>query len=157
MSPKPPKRRRRGVVDTSVVVAGIAGFKGDGVATTNPSAIFLREWIDEDTFTWLISAAVLDEYVEVLRRCNVRRSLIGTIVNLLREEADLVVSRRAIEAQPDPDDAPFWECAEVGDADFIVTLNKRDFPQSRLTARVIEPGEKLPSSRPRKTVRRRRR
>jgi predicted nucleic acid-binding protein len=67
----------------------------------------------------------------------------------------LIVPRQAIDAQPDPDDAPFWECAEVGDADFIVTLNKRDFPQSRLTARVIEPGEPLPSLRPRKTVRRR--
>ena len=155
MSPKPPKRRRRGIVDTSVMVAGIAGFKGEGVATTNPSAILLREWIDDDTFTWLVSAAVLDEYVQVLRRCGVRRSVIGTVVNLLREEAELVVPTHAIDAQPDPDDAPFWECAEVGDADFIVTLNKRDFPQSRLKARVVEPGEPLPSSRPGKTVRRR--
>lgn len=111
----------------------------------------------EDTFTWLVSAAVLDEYVEVLKRCRVRRSVIGTVVNLLREEAEFVVPRHSIEAQPDPDDAPFWECAEVGDADFIVTLNKRDFPQGRLTARVIEPGEPLPSSRPRNSVRRRRR
>jgi predicted nucleic acid-binding protein len=137
------------------VVAGIAGFKGEDVATTNPSSILLREWIDDDTFTWLVSAAILDEYAEVLRRCGVRRSLIGKVVNLLREEAELIVPRRAIDAQPDPDDAPFWECAEVGDADFIITLNKRDFPQSRLTARVIEPGEPLPSSRPRKSVRRR--
>ena len=137
------------------MVAGIAGFKSEGVAATNPSAMLLRGWIDEDTFTWLISAAVLDEYVEVLTRCGVRRSVIGKVVNLLREEAESVVPRRAIDAQPDPDDAPFWECAQVGDADFIVTLNKRDFPQSRLTARVIEPGEPLPSSHPRKTVTRR--
>jgi predicted nucleic acid-binding protein len=88
LSPKPPKRRCRGVVDTSVVVAGIAGFKGEDVATTNPSSILLREWIDDDTFTWLVSAAILDEYAEVLRRCGVRRSLIGKVVNLLREEAD---------------------------------------------------------------------
>jgi predicted nucleic acid-binding protein len=157
LSPKPPKRQRRGVVDTSVVVAGIAGFKGQSVAPTNPSAVLLRAWIDKDTFTWLVSAAVLDEYVEVLRRCGVRRSLIGTVVNLLREEAEFVVPRRAIAAQPDPDDAPFWECAEVGEADFIVTLNKRDFPQGRLTARVIDPGEPLPSLHLRRIVRRRRR
>jgi putative PIN family toxin of toxin-antitoxin system len=156
LSPKPPKRRRRGVVDTSVLVAGIAGFKGEDVAAKNPSAILLRAWIDDDTFTWLVSEAVLDEYVEVLRRCRVRRSVIGTVVNLLREEAELVVPRHSIEAQPDPDDAPFWECAEVGDADFIVTLNKRDFPQSRLRARVVEPGEPLPSLHPRDRLRRRR-
>lgn len=58
----------------------------------------------------------------------------------------MVAPGRSIEAQPDPDDAPFWECAEAGDADFIVTLNKTDFPQSRLTAKVIGPGEPLPSS-----------
>ena len=137
------------------MVAGIAGFKGEDVIARNPSAILLRAWINEDTFTWLVSAAVLDEYVEVLRRCRVRRSVIGTVVNLLREEEESVVPRHSIEAQPDPDDAPFWECAEVGDADFIVTLNKRDFPQSKLRARVIEPGEALPSLRPRDSLRRR--
>ena len=58
----------------------------------------------------------------------------------------MVAPSRSIEAQPDPDDAPFWECAEAGAADFIVTLNRTDFPQSRLTAKVIEPDEALPSS-----------
>ena len=139
------------------MVAGIAGFKDEDVAARNSSAILLRAWINDDTFTWLVSAAVLDEYVEVLRRCRVRRSVIGTVMNLLREEAELVVPRYSIEAQPDPDDAPFWECAEAGDADFIVTLNKRDFPQSRLRARVIEPGEPLPLMRPRDSLSRRRR
>jgi predicted nucleic acid-binding protein len=69
------------VVDTSVLVAGIAGFKTEK-PTTNPSAVFLRTWIERDTFTWLISAAILDEYVEVLRRCGVRRSVVGRVVNL---------------------------------------------------------------------------
>jgi predicted nucleic acid-binding protein len=145
LSPKPPKPPRRGVVDTSVLVAGIAGFKTD-TPTTNPSAEFLRTWIERDTFTWLISAAILDEYVEVLRRCGVRRSVVGRVVNLLREAAEMVAPSRSIEAQPDPDDAPFWECAEAGGADFIVTLNKTDFPQARLTAKVIGPSEPLPSS-----------
>ena len=36
---------------------------------------------------------------------------------------------------PDRDDAPFCECAESADADFIVTLNPSDFPQSRLKSR----------------------
>jgi hypothetical protein len=33
--------------------------------------------------------------------------------------------------------------AEEGDADFIVTLNPRDFPQRKLKARVIAPGDPL--------------
>lgn len=156
MSPKPPKPRRRGVVDTSVLVAGIAGFKTDKPAT-NPSADFLRAWIEQDAFTWLISDAILDEYVEVLRRCGVRRPLIGRVVNLLREAAEMVVVTQSIEAQPDPDDAPFWECAEAGVADFIVTLNRTDFPQGKIKARVIGPDEALPSAATRRRARRRRR
>jgi predicted nucleic acid-binding protein len=144
------------VVDTSVVVAGIGGFR-TGEAPTNASAEFLRAWIERDTFTWLISTAILDEYVEVLRRCGVRRSLIGKVVNLLREEAETVAAKRSIEAQPDPDDAPFWECAEAGGADVIVTLNKADFPQDRLSAKVIGPDEPLPSPGGRRRRRRRRR
>ena len=93
----------RPLVDTSVLVAGIAGFRTDKPAT-NPSAEFLRAWTEHDTFTWLISAAILDEYVEVLRRCGVHRSLVGKVVNLLREAAEMVVPRRSIEAQPDPDE-----------------------------------------------------
>lgn len=155
MSPKPPKPPRRGVVDTSVLVAGIAGFKTDK-PTTNPSAEFLRTWIERDTFTWVISAAILDEYVEVLRRCGVRRSVVGRVVNLLRETAEMVAPSHSIDAQPDPDDAPFLECAEAGVADFIVTLNRTDFPQGRLTAKVIEPHEALPSSTARRRKVRRR-
>ena len=130
MSPKLPKLRSKGVVDTSVLVAGIAGFRTEEPAA-NPSAELLRAWIEQDTLTWLLSATILDEYVEVLRRCGVRRSLVGKVVNLLREAGDMVAPSRSIEAQPDRDEAPFWECAEAGGADFIVTLNRTDFPQSR--------------------------
>jgi len=53
LSPKPPKRRRRGVVDTSVVAAGVAGFKA-GVIPTNDSAKLIRDWIENDSFVWLV-------------------------------------------------------------------------------------------------------
>lgn len=141
-------------MDTSVLVAGIAGFRGRTGSASTRSATLLRRWIEHGHFTWLVTEAILDEYREVLARCGVRRSLIGRIVNLLREEAMLVEPRRSIDAAPDPDDAPFWECADAGAADFIVTLNARDFPQARLAAKVILPGESLPTGR---TPRRRRR
>jgi hypothetical protein len=40
---------------------------------------------------------------------------------------------------PDPKDDPFCLCSEEGNADFIVTLNPKDFPQERLRAKVISP------------------
>ena len=147
MSPKPRKRPRpRGVVDTSVLVAGVAGFKPD-VEPANDSAILLRDWVENDTFTWLMTADILEEYAAVLAELRVRHAVIGRLVNLLREEAEWIEPRRTVEADPDPDDSPFWTCADAGNADFVVTLNRRDFPQARLKARVIGPGDPLPSGR----------
>jgi len=125
-------------VDTSVLVAGVAGLKDPSVPVT-PSAQFLHDWIENDTFTWLITSDILDEYTEVLARLGVRPAVIGRIVNLLRAEAEFIETTRTVAAEPDPGDAAFWTCADLGAADFIVTLNAKDFPQSRLSAKVIGP------------------
>ena len=143
-------------MDTSVLVAGVARLKDPSVPTT-PSALFLHEWIEQDTFTWVVTSDILDEYTEVLARLGVRRAVIGRIVNLLRQEAEFIQTTRAVEAEPDPGDAPFWACAEAGAADFIVTINTKDFPQGRLSATVIGPDEPLPSPRVRRRTPRSRR
>lgn len=145
MSPTPRKRpRRRGVVDTSVLVAGIAGFKRD-VQPANASAMLLRDWVENDTFTWIMTTEILEEYAAVLAALRVRPAVIGRVVNLLREEAEWIEPPRTVEADPDPGDSAFWSCADAADADFVVTLNRRDFPQARLKARVIGPGDPFPS------------
>lgn len=144
------------MVDTSVLVAGVSGFKARRSPKTE-SAKLIRDWLEHDTFAWLVTPDILDEYAVVLARLNVRRALIGTIINQLREEAEVVKSSGSIDADPDPGDAPFWECAEHGRADFIVTLNPKDFPQSKLKAKVIVPGEPLPSAAARRATSRARR
>src|SRR5262249_10143399 len=40
---------------------------------------------------------------------------------------------------PGPKDDPFCLCSEQGKADFIVTLNPKDFPEERLRAMVVSP------------------
>ncbi len=125
------------------MVAGIAGFKA-GREPANASARLLRDWIERGNFVWLVTEVILDEYKNVLARKGVRRPLIGKIINLLREEAEPVRVRRTTAWSPDPDDDAFCACAEAGDADFIVTLNQKDFPQDRLAARVLLPGDPLP-------------
>jgi predicted nucleic acid-binding protein len=74
----------------------------------------------------------------------VRRETIGVLINLLREEAELVAAR-VMKISPDPADDPFCACAEQGAADFLVTLNPRDFPQEALSVKVLAPGDTLPS------------
>ena len=132
-----------------MLVAGVSGFKRD-VKVANPSAQLLRTWVDEGHFTWLISADIIAEYKAVLTRLGVRPQLIGRIINLLREEAEEIEVPTIDDVSPDPGDDPVCACAEHGQADFIVTLNKKDFPQRRLAASVITPDQSLPTRRGRK-------
>jgi len=148
-----PARRRkqpRGVVDTSVLVAGIAGLKPVEIASQNSSATMLRDWIENDTFVWLVTDEILLEYKTVLARLNVRRSTIGRIINLLSEEGEIIPASSGTSISPDPGDDPFCLCSEQGAADFLVTLNPRDFPQGLLAAHVIAPGGKIPTTRRRR-------
>jgi len=59
----------RGVVDTSVLLAGVAGFRKVG---HNASANFLKRWASDNTFNWLISEEILNEHEEILARHKVR-------------------------------------------------------------------------------------
>jgi uncharacterized protein len=139
---KAKKRRPRAVVDTSVLVAGISGFRESFVSGRNPSSDILHDWSGENNFVWLITEDILDEYKEVLKRLGVRPSLIGKVVNLIRERAETVKVRFAAdEISPDPKDDAFCLCAEAGSADFVVTLNPKDFPEDRLKSRVMHPAK----------------
>jgi uncharacterized protein len=140
LPPKAKKRKRRGVVDTSVLVAGISGFREPFVSGRNPSADVLHRWAEKSHFVWLITEDIVEEYKEVLKRLGVRPNLIGRVVNLIRERAEEVKVRASAEISPDPKDDAFCICAESGKADFIVTLNLKDFPQHRLKAKVVSPG-----------------
>ena len=88
---------------------------------------------------WLVTEDILDEYKEVVKRLSVRSNLIGSVINLIRERAEQVGVHASFEISPDPNDDPFCHCSEQGSADFIVTLDPKDFPQERLRARVIAP------------------
>jgi uncharacterized protein len=134
------KRKPRAVVDTSVLVAGISGFREPFVPGRNPSADALQKWAERNNFVWLITEDILEEYKEILKRLRVRPNLIGNVINLIRERAEEIEVRSSFELSPDPKDDPFCLCAEQGKADYIVTLNPRDFLQYRLKAKVVSPG-----------------
>lgn len=143
-SPLPQKARKRKprvVLDTSVLVAGISGFREPFVPGRNPSADVLHRWAEQNNFVWLITEDILEEYKEVLKRLHVRPSLIGKVINLIRERAEEVKVRSSAEISEDPKDDAFCLCAESGNADFIVTLNPKDFPQERLKSKIVPPGE----------------
>jgi predicted nucleic acid-binding protein len=127
------------VVDTNVVAAGISGFRDQYIPGRIPSADLLRRWAKEEHFVWLYSEEILAEYKEVLKRLHVRSAAIGTLINIIRERGESVETRSPAEVSPDPKDDAFCICAEEGRADLIFTLNPKDFPQSRLKAKVVQP------------------
>lgn len=129
----------RVLVDTSVLVAGVSGLREPFVPGRNASADVLHRWAEKNHFVWLITEDILAEYKEVLKRLHVRSDLIGQVVNLIRERAEEIKVRFSIEISPDPKDEPFCLCSEQGKADFIVTLNPKDFPGDRLKAKVVSP------------------
>ncbi len=92
---------------------------------------------ERDNFVWRYSEDILGEYKAILRRMRVRPGLIGKIINLIRDRAEAVQVRAATGISPDPKDDPFCFCAEQGGADLIFTLNTKDFPQNRLTAKIV--------------------
>jgi predicted nucleic acid-binding protein len=124
-----------------VLVAGISGFRDPFVSGRNSSADLLHEWAERGNFVWLVTEDILDEYKEVLKRLGVQPSLIGTVINLIRERAESVKVRYSAEISPDPKDDAFCLCAESGNADFIVTLNPKDFPEELLKSKVVLPHE----------------
>jgi len=137
------RRARRVVVDTSVLVSGMSAFKGSFVSGKYSSADILHEWVEKGSFVWLMTAEILEEYKEVARRLRVRPNVAGRLINLLKEEAEEVVVRGMVEISPDPGDNCFCWCAQDGRADFLITLNRKDFPQKKLSAKVISPMEFL--------------
>ena len=135
------KRKPRAVVDTSVLVAGISAFREPFVSGRNPSADVLHGWGEQNNFVWLITEDILEEYKEVLKRLHVRPNLIGRVVNLIRERAEEVKVHPSVQISPDPKDDAFCVCAESSSADFLITLNPKDFPQARLKTTVLSPSE----------------
>lgn len=92
MRRKRERRQPRGVVDTSVLVAGISAFRREPPNPDNKSARLIRAWVKRGTFTWLVSDEILEEYRDLLRRVRVRRATIGRVLNLLGEAAEVVAS-----------------------------------------------------------------
>ena len=91
------RKTPKGVVDTWVLVAGIAAFKRAVVIV--PSAQMLRAWIEQDTFQWLITEEILDEYKEILARCKVRRDLIAHAISLICTAAQLAQPELRVASQ----------------------------------------------------------
>jgi putative PIN family toxin of toxin-antitoxin system len=127
------------VLDTNVLVSAL--LKPAGAECS------MVERVGARTLTPCLSPAVLDEYLDVLRRPKFRfdPNYVRVFLDTLLELSLLVAPARALSVCPDPADDRFLECAEAADADYLVTGNKRHFPAQWLRTRVVNARELLAS------------
>ena len=123
------------VLDTNVVVS--AHLNPDGLE----AAVFLL--VLARKIEAVLSEPVFAEYQEVLLRPNFGMSAAqveGTL-KILRASGSIVKPTQSLSVATDPADNKFLECAETGEADYLVTGNKRHFPKTWGKIKVINARE----------------
>jgi predicted nucleic acid-binding protein len=63
------------------------------------------------------------------------------VLSVIEETSKLVKPARRVSISRDEPDNRFYECAEAGKADFLITGNTRHFPLHHKGARVVTPRE----------------
>ena len=126
------------VADTNVIVSALIKPFSDSAQILN-MVLSGKVRLAYDT-------RIITEYEEVLKRDKFGFDFdhIDSIMIQIKEEGVLVVSLPVDENLPDKDDLPFIEAALSGNADFIVTGNKKHFPKAQYkNVRVVSPSEFL--------------
>jgi uncharacterized protein len=114
----------RVVVDTNVLVSALISPAG------NEALILLA--VRQGLVKLLFSEEILQEYAEVLARPKFAfpPHEIEALIAMLRSQGEAVRDPQPLASSlPDPGDDKFLACAKAARADFMLTGNKRHFPQ----------------------------
>jgi len=128
----------RAVIDTNVLVSAMISSAG------NEALLVMA--INQGLVTPCLSGEILEEYSGVLLRprFGFPPDEVDALLEMLRRRGHLVSPVPLARTSPDPDDDMFIACALAGNADFLVTGNKKHFPQvGSLRGRVVNAAELL--------------
>jgi uncharacterized protein len=128
----------RAVIDTNVLVSGLLSPTG------NEALILLT--IHQGLVHPCFSQEILEEYAAVLARPKFAfpSDEITAVLAMFRRQGELFLPEASSAASSDPGDTKFLQCAEAAQADYIVTGNKRHFPETSYgVTRVVNAGELL--------------
>jgi putative PIN family toxin of toxin-antitoxin system len=123
------------VVDTNVVVSGALTDEGLPASVLDLAA--------NGKVLMLVSPDVLAEYAEVLRRPRFKLSPahVNRVLSVIGKTSEPVKPARRLSISRDEPDNRFYECAEAGKADFLITGNTQHFPLHHRGTRVVTPRE----------------
>jgi putative PIN family toxin of toxin-antitoxin system len=128
----------RAVIDTNVLVSGLISPLG------NEALIILA--IHQGLVRPCLSEEIMDEYAAVLARPKFAflPDEVAALLTMLRRNGELIEPEATLKISPDPTDIKFLHCAMAAQAEFIVTGNKRHFPDAPYgLTRVVSAGELL--------------
>lgn len=128
----------RAVIDTNVLVSAMISREG------NEALIVLA--ISQGLVVPYVSAEILREYSGVLQREKFGFSSdeVKEVLDLFRRQGLLLDVVPVVDLSPDPDDNEFIACAVAGNVDFLVTGNKRHFPQVQaMGPKIVDAAELL--------------
>jgi putative PIN family toxin of toxin-antitoxin system len=129
-------KKLRIVLDTNVVVS--AAIKPAGLEGLIVELVISRELV------LFVSAELIAEYEMVFGRpkfARINPARMGRLLQLLKDQATMVTPRDIVTESKDEPDNRFLECAEEADADYLVTGNKRHFPKSWKSTRIVNSRE----------------
>jgi putative PIN family toxin of toxin-antitoxin system len=128
----------RAVIDTNVLVSGLLSPAG------NEALILLA--IHQGLVHPCFSEEILEEYAGLLARPKFAfpPDEIAAVLAMFRSRGELFQPDLSAAVSSDPADTKFLHCAQAAQADYIVTGNKRDFPEASYgVTRVVNAGELL--------------
>jgi len=125
------------VLDTNVIVS--AHLRAEGLER------FALDLAINRRVQLFYSEPILAEYEAVLSRAKFRISpaKLAESLLLIRMAGKRVLPKRRLHAATDPDDNIFLECAEEARAEYLVTGNKRHFPEAWRDTRIVNARELL--------------
>ena len=125
----------RVVIDTNILVSGL--LQPEGL----PAAVLMLVFSGQVRLC--VSDAVFAEYDEVIRRPQFKRppDVIEGTLQSIRKLGHWVKPGFRVEECTDPDDNVFLECAQAAGADYLVTGNRRHFPNRWRKTQIISARE----------------
>jgi len=121
----------RVVLDTNVLVSAVIKTQGAEAAAL--------DFVTQHPALLCVSEPILVQYMEVLKRPRLRldQDRVQQVVRFIRREGLHVAPSLRLTACPDEPDNRFLECADASAADYLVTGNKRHFPEHWKSTRIV--------------------
>ncbi|MBI4209109.1 MAG: putative toxin-antitoxin system toxin component, PIN family [Deltaproteobacteria bacterium] len=127
----------RVVLDTNVLVSALLTSQG-------PSARVLN-LILQEAVAILIDERILDEYQAVLKRpkFGFDEEDVNELMEVIDQMGEFVIATPLPFAIPDVSDLPFLEVALAGNANVLITGNKKDYGKPPEPLKILNPREFL--------------